>query len=150
MTKKTKIEFGDFQTPRDLAGAVTTFLYDAGILPSAIIEPTCGHGSFAIAAHEAFPKARRIFAYDINDAYIAGLRKQVHDANGVHWHVARQDFFTYNWKEFFATLRGETLVLGNPPWVTNAALGVLKSDNLPAKTNFQNHVGFAANMLHSG
>lgn len=144
MTKKMKIEFGDFQTPRDLAGAVTSFLHDVGILPSAIIEPTCGYGSFALAAHEAFPKARKIFAFDINDAYISGLRKQVHDANGVHWHVARQDFFTYNWKEFFATLRGETLVLGNPPWVTNAALGVLKSDNLPAKTNFQNHVGFAA------
>lgn len=144
MTKKTKIEFGDFQTPRELAGAVTTFLHEAGILPSAIIEPTCGYGSFALAAHEAFPQARQIFAFDINDAYISGLRKQAHDANGVHWHVARQDFFTYNWKEFFATLRGEPLVLGNPPWVTNAALGVLKSDNLPAKTNFQNHVGFAA------
>ncbi len=144
MTKKTKIEFGDFQTPRDLAGAVTTFLHDAGILPSAIIEPTCGYGNFVLAAHEDFPKACQIFAFDINDTHIAQLRKQVHDANGVHWHVALQDFFTYNWKEFFATLRGELLVLGNPPWVTNAVLGLLKSDNLPTKTNFQNHVGFAA------
>ncbi|MBI5102454.1 MAG: SAM-dependent DNA methyltransferase [Nitrospirae bacterium] len=144
MTKKTKIEFGDFQTPRELAGAVTTFLHESGILPSAIIEPTCGYGSFALAAHEAFPKARQIFAFDINDAYISGLRNQIHDANSIHWHLARQDFFTYNWKEFFVTLGGEILVLGNPPWVTNAALGALKSDNLPEKTNFQNHVGFAA------
>ena len=142
--KKTKIEFGDFQTPHDLADAVTTFLREAGILPSVIVEPTCGQGSFALAAHEAFPKTRTIFAFDINDAYVSGLRKKVHDASGVHWHVTRQDFFTYNWKEFFATFRGEILVLGNPPWVTNAALGALGSDNLPEKTNFQNHIGFAA------
>lgn len=142
--KKTKIEFGDFQTPRDLAVAVTTFLLYAGISPSVIVEPTCGHGSFVLAAHNVFSKVRQIFAFDINDAYILGLRNKVHDASGVHWHVARQDFFTYNWKEFFAMFRGEILVLGNPPWVTNAALGVLRSDNLPEKTNFQNHVGFAA------
>ncbi|MEK6699673.1 MAG: SAM-dependent DNA methyltransferase [Nitrospirota bacterium] len=142
--KKTKIEFGDFQTPRDLADAVTAFLRDAGILPSAIVEPTCGHGSFALAAQDVFPKTRQIFAFDINDAYISALRKKIRDTNSAHWHVTRQDFFTYNWKEFFSSLRDEILVLGNPPWVTNAALGALGSDNLPKKTNFQNHVGFAA------
>lgn len=142
--KKTKIEFGDFQTPRDLAGAVTAFLRDAGILPSAIVEPTCGHGSFALAAQDVFPKTRQIFAFDINDAYISALRKKIRDSSSTHWYVTRQDFFTYNWKEFFSTLRDEILVLGNPPWVTNAALGALGSDNLPKKTNFQKHVGFAA------
>ncbi|MFH0792921.1 MAG: SAM-dependent DNA methyltransferase [bacterium] len=58
--------------------------------------------------------------------------------------MAQQDFFSFDWKKFFAPLRGEILVLGNPPWVTNAALGVLGSKNLPRKTNFQNHSGFAA------
>src|SRR5208283_4258414 len=38
----------------------------------------------------------------------------------------------------------EILVIGNPPWVTNSALGALGSGNLPKKTNFQNHSGFAA------
>lgn len=144
MSKKTKIEFGDFQTPRDLADAVTTFLYNVGISPSVVVEPTCGHGSFVHAAHDVFSKARQIFAFDINAAYISALRKRVGNANGVHWHVTRQDFFTYNWKEFFAMFRGEILVIGNPPWVTSAALGALGSDNLPEKSNFQNHVGFAA------
>ena len=41
--------------------------------------------------------------------------------------MTRQDFFTYNWKEFFSSLRDEILVLGNPPWVTNAALGALEA-----------------------
>lgn len=142
--KRVKIEFGDFQTPHALAHAVTAFLRDAGISPSVIVEPTCGHGSFAFAAHDVFFKTHRIFAFDINDAYISALREKAHDAKNVSWHVDRQDFFTYNWKEFFASFRGEILVLGNPPWVTNSALGALESDNLPEKTNFQNHVGFAA------
>ena len=142
--KKTKIEFGDFQTPPDLAGAVTSFLRDAGISPSVIVEPTCGHGSFALAAHDVFSKACQIFAFDINDAYISAFRKKVRNASGVHWHVTRQNFFTYNWKEFFAEFHDEILVLGNPPWVTNAALGALGSNNLPEKSNFQNHIGFAA------
>lgn len=144
MIKKTKMEYGDFQTPRGLADAITAFLCDAGISPSVIVEPTCGQGSFAIAANEVFCKARQIFAFDINIAYVSALQKKVHDAKGVHWHVTEQDFFTFNWKEFFAPFRGEILVLGNPPWVTNAALGALGSDNLPKKTNFQNHVGFSA------
>ena len=144
MIKKTKMEYGDFQTPRDLAYTVTAFLRDSGILPSVIVEPTCGQGSFVLAANEIFHKARQIFAFDINSAYISALQKQIHDARGGHWHVSQQDFFTFDWKNFFAPFRGEILVLGNPPWVTNAALGIIGSDNLPIKTNFQNHVGFAA------
>ncbi len=138
------MEFGDFQTPHDLADAVTAFLQDAGIAPSVIIEPTCGLGSFVFAAHKAFPRVRKVFAFDINGAYITDLRRKVHTTNGTHWHVSRQDFFTYNWKDFFSKFCGEILVLGNPPWVTNAALGAIGSDNLPEKSNFQKRVGFAA------
>jgi hypothetical protein len=36
------------------------------------------------------------------------------------------------------------LVVGNPPWVTNSALGALRSSNLPTKSNFQNHTGLEA------
>jgi len=144
MIKKIKMEYGDFQTPHGLADTVAVFLRDSGILPDVIVEPTCGQGSFAVAANGVFRKARQIFAFDINADYISALRKQVRDSTKEHWHVEQQDFFTFDWKEFFAPFRGEILVLGNPPWVTNAALGVIGSANLPAKTNFQNHVGFAA------
>ena len=36
------------------------------------------------------------------------------------------------------------LVLGNPPWVTNAGLGLLDGANLPVKTNFQKFAGLDA------
>ena len=35
-------------------------------------------------------------------------------------------------------------MLGNPPWVTNADLGLLRSTNLPTKNNFQGHKGLDA------
>jgi len=49
-----------------------------------------------------------------------------------------------DWQAFFAELKGELLVLGNPPWVTNAGMGAIGGRNLPIKNNFQNHRGFAA------
>jgi hypothetical protein len=144
MIPKNKIEYGDFQTPGGLADSIVAFLRDTGISPSVIIEPTCGLGSFVLAAIDGFHAVRQVFAYDIREDYVSALRKTLRNANGVRCRVIQQDFFTFNWREFFAAFRGEILVLGNPPWVTNAALGSLGSDNLPKKTNFQNHAGFAA------
>ncbi len=144
MIAKSKIEYGDFQTPRGLTDSIVAFLRDAGISPSVIVEPTCGLGSFVTAAAEGFHDVRKVFAYDIKADYVSALRKRLRDANGVRCQVAQQDFFTFDWKKFFAAFRGEILVLGNPPWVTNAALGALGGGNLPKKTNFQNHAGLAA------
>jgi hypothetical protein len=144
MIAKSKIEYGDFQTPRGLADSIVAFLHNAGISPSVIVEPTCGLGSFVLAAIQGFPHVRQVFAHDIKADYVSALRNALHDLNGVRCHVVQQDFFTFNWKEFFAAFRREILVLGNPPWVTNAALGALGSNNLPKKTNFQKQSGFAA------
>jgi len=144
MITKSKIEYGDFQTPRGLTDSIVAFLHNAGISPSVIVEPTCGLGSFVMAAIKGFPHIRQVFAYDIKADYVSALHKTLRDENGVRCQVVQQDFFTFNWKEFFAAFRGEILVLGNPPWVTNAALGALGSNNLPKKTNFQKQSGFAA------
>jgi hypothetical protein len=141
---KSKIEYGDFQTPRDLADSIVAFLRKAGISPSVIVEPTCGLGSFVLAAIQGFQAVRQVFAYDINADYTSALQNTLRNANGLLCQVARQDFFTFDWKKFFATFREEILVIGNPPWITNAALGVLGGKNLPKKTNFQNRSGFAA------
>jgi hypothetical protein len=142
--EKSKVEYGDFQTPRALATSIVDFLRDSGISPSVIVEPTCGLGNFVLAAVEGFPAVCQVFAYDINPDYVSALQRALGDTKGVQYQVAKQDFFTFNWKDFFSAFRGEILVIGNPPWVTNAALGALGSNNLPQKTNFQNCSGFAA------
>lgn len=141
-TKKT--EFGDFQTPLALCRAITAFLSNCGIVPDAIVEPTCGRGSFVIAAMQEFPSARLVYGIDINPQYITELGKSLSEKSGRGIHVECKDFFQVAWTEVFAPLGGNLLVIGNPPWVTNSALGAMRSNNLPEKTNFQNHIGFAA------
>lgn len=144
MGVRDKVEYGDFQTPHDLAEQVVRFLADVGVAPLAIVEPTCGRGSFVHAAATGFPSARKVFALDISSDYVEALQSELHDTPATTYHVYQQDFFSYNWEDFFARLAQDILVLGNPPWVTSAALGVLGSNNLPPKTNFQGHRGFAA------
>lgn len=39
---------------------------------------------------------------------------------------------------------GPLLVVGNPPWVTNSALGMMASDNVPAKANIKGYRGLDA------
>jgi hypothetical protein len=142
--RKKKIEYGDFQTPIRLADDVALFLHGLEISPSVIVEPTCGLGSFVLAANKVFNNARQIFAFDINATYISNLRNFFPNSRKAHLNLMQQDFFTFKWKEFFLNFDEEILVLGNPPWVTNTALGVIGSDNLPQKSNFQNNAGFAA------
>lgn len=50
---------------------------------------------------------------------------------------------------FTAPAHSKILVVGNPPWVTNAELGGLNYDNLPEKTNFKQLSGLDALTGHS-
>lgn len=142
---KHKIEFGDFQTPLELAEAVCRRL--AGMPqfdPDVVIEPTCGLGAFVLAAAAAFPRAR-IRGHEINQAYLAQLDEAlVGHAARDRVELARADFFALDWAERLSTVPGQVLVLGNLPWVTSAVLGALGGGNLPEKSNFQNHRGFDA------
>lgn len=144
MIARKKIEFGDFQTPPDLALEIAGFLRDSGEAPDVIVEPTCGRGSFVVAAMGAFPRAKVVCGFDINPQYVLAAANTVRQHTGRKPHLQCRNFFQVDWKEFFSSLGGTVLVIGNPPWVTNSALGALGSDNLPEKTNFQGRNGFAA------
>ena len=67
---KKKAEFGDFQTPIELARQVCSLLFQKGLKPISILEPTCGKGSFILAALEFFPHVRNIVGIDINSEHI--------------------------------------------------------------------------------
>ncbi|MGD0077694.1 MAG: SAM-dependent methyltransferase [Sedimentisphaerales bacterium] len=142
MKKEHRIEFGDYQTPQSLADQVLAFLATQGLNPAAIVEPTCGSGTFVKAAAHSCPSAE-IFAFDLDRKYTKRLVK-ISDSFRDRLHVEDQDFFDKDWKTFFDSLNGEILVVGNPPWVTNASLGTIHGKNFPKKSNFQNHKGFAA------
>lgn len=139
-----KVEFGDFQTPVALARAVCAKLADMGFAPDLIIEPTCGVGAFVLAAAEQFPRAE-IRGYEINPMYLDDLMGVV-ERSGIADRVRleQRDFFDVDWQLERGTEPASVLLLGNPPWVTNAGQGAIGGRNLPKKSNFLRHSGFDA------
>ena len=132
------IEFGDFQTPDTLARGVCKTLHRLGVSPESIVEPTCGKGSFLRASVDAFPECTMFLGFEINSDYVETTRT----IEKVDVHC--EDFFNQNWSGTLDRLREPILVVGNPPWVTNSAVGTLGGRNLPFKTNFQNFSGLDA------
>ena len=143
--KKERAEYGDFQTPPELARAVCSLLAEQGLQPAGIPEPTCGVGNFLFAGLDRFTRVRGAFAADIKAEHVERARVSLQgrsDANKVN--LVEANFFATDWKRVVGQLPEPILVLGNPPWVTNAGLGVLGSQNLPVKSNFQKHRGLDA------
>ena len=147
MPRKTRAqqEMGDFQTPFQLAKAVCERLRFHGLAPSSVVEPTCGLGSFLGAAAEAFPDAGRLVGLELREDYLAEAARTMQGeiANG-RLSLRREDLFVVDWARLLGDLPQPVLVLGNPPWVTSAALGRLGSSNLPPKVNSEGLRGLEA------
>ncbi|HEY9651018.1 MAG TPA: hypothetical protein V6C95_10175 [Coleofasciculaceae cyanobacterium] len=141
---KSKVEFGDFQTPLELAEEVCKKLVDFGVNPDVVIEPTCGVGNFIEASINSFQSTGKIIGVEINRDYLEKLciKKQIIQNNRVE--IKHGDFFQFDWLSLVSNLSGEILVLGNFPWVTNSRQGIIGGVNLPKKNNFQNHNGLDA------
>lgn len=127
-------EWGDFQTPIDLAAEVL------GTLPSRgwtrLLEPTCGRGNFLSAAaslgvgERIGVEVQQQYADEAARTGALVLQRSVFDlrlSTDLPWSSG-----------------GPMLVVGNPPWVTNAELGSLGSINLPPKSNLRNLSGMDA------
>lgn len=143
MTKKC--EFGDFQTPENLARLVVKTLKSRHkVNPDLIIEPTCGTGAFIRSSLEEFPSSH-IIGIDINQDYIQETRQSIATKkNWGHILLEAENFFEANWINYLNRRSGELLILGNPPWVTSSDLSSLGSLNTPHKSNFQNRCGIEA------
>jgi hypothetical protein len=128
-----KIEFGDFQTPLDLARRCCELLKQVGCHPRMVVEPTCGVGSFLQAASLTF-EPEQMLGFDINPDHVkhskAVARREKFPAK-----VEVADFFKVEWSALVAAAPSPVLVVGNPPWVTNAVLSAMGSTNLPDKAN---------------
>ena len=134
-----KREYGDYQTPVDFAEKVCTYLKDyRHIKPSAIIEPTCGIGSFLESS--LLFEASEYYGIEINPEYCNTCRKKKNDSRVK---IINSDFFAFSSKALIHDKR-QILVIGNPPWVTNSTLSTLGSDNLPVKSNFKGIKGIDA------
>lgn len=140
-----KRQFGDFQTPDGLAREIVkTLKLKYKILPQVILEPSCGKGAFIRATLEEFSKAK-IIGLDINAKYVQETRSSLSNyLNSDQVTIYHSDFFNTNWETLISGLSGYILIVGNPPWVTSSELGLLNSQNLPGKSNFQNRRGIEA------
>ena len=127
-----KIEYGDFQTPQPLAARVCELIAGFGLRPAVVVEPTCGEGAFLAAAADSFPQAL-LYGCECNPRYADVARTRV-QSNG-RLRIDTADFFSHDWNATLAAFADPILILGNPPWVTNATVGVLGGNNLPAKFN---------------
>ena len=74
MKTTAQTQFGDFQTPIDLACQVTQFLSTNGVSPSAVIEPTCGVGNFLVASMRTFGGGIPYYGFDINPDHVDTAR----------------------------------------------------------------------------
>jgi Methyltransferase domain len=142
---REKWQFGDFQTPDDLAIEVCrTLIRNHKISPQVIIESSCGKGAFLWAAISEF-KDSQILGFDINAEYVAVARSSITNFPNIENVTVQQaDFFEMDWKMLIAELSGHILILGNPPWVTSSELSLLNSQNIPTKSNFQQRRGIEA------
>lgn len=129
-----KVARGDWQTPAALAEAVLALEAVLGRRRPArtVIEPTCGKGAFLVAAAKRLPRAA-LRGWEIDAGYVRTARRALRGAAGARVEVA--DFFSVPWEDALADAAEPILVVGNPPWVTSAQLGVLGSANAPTRRN---------------
>jgi hypothetical protein len=124
-------EFGDFQTPRALAVQVLRTL--GARQWARVLEPTCGAGTFLAAVRAAMPSAE-VVGIEVQRKY-ADLTPDVIRADIFDLHLGAD----VEWRS-----DGPLLVVGNPPWVTNAQLSTLHSANRPERLNVKNLPGLEA------
>jgi hypothetical protein len=141
---RSKQEFGDFQTPLSLARRVVGLIKEKQRHYGTIIEPTCGVGAFLEAAANHFGTSPKYLGFDVNPDHVQKAKialARIGPLNGI---VEQRDFYTIDWKQLLSEQRGPVLLLGNPPWITNAGMKVINGKNLPEKSNFQRHRGLDA------
>lgn len=138
-------QYGDFQTPMELASQCYSLASTALGDHDVVIEPTCGEGTFLQAVLDR-GQCRRIEGFEFQIRHVRFARKRLAAAVGcgISLDVRHQDFFSHDWMSHRNAIDGRVLYLGNPPWVTNAALGKIESTNLPVKSNFDQTRGVLA------
>jgi len=133
--------FGDWQTPPDLVKRICS-LINKQIKPQLVFEPNCGKGTFLRACIKTFPDTARFLGLEINADYVRASQAINHNT----LEIVQGDFFRYEWAQDIKKCLGPILIIGNPPWVTNAELMRLQSSNLPKKSNINGAKGIDAIM----
>ena len=145
-------EYGDFQTNSDLARRVVQYAFSKQSDFEFVLEPTCGKGSFILAVLEQAKALQKIVGVELYLPYVWETKFKILAYFLSHpipvkpeIDIIHANAFDFPYEKLANSTRYlKTLVIGNPPWVTNAELGSIDSQNLPPKSNFKKHSGFDA------
>jgi hypothetical protein len=145
-------EYGDFQTNKDLSSLVSNYISLKRNDFEFLLEPTCGKGNFILASLELFKTLKKIVGVEIYKPYVWETKFKILKYYLTNRTESKPDIdiihgnaFEYSYKDLAKkTKHLKTLVIGNPPWVTNSELGTINSKNLPNKSNFKKHNGIEA------
>lgn len=145
-------EYGDFQTNNILASKVTEYAFSKYRNFEFILEPTCGKGNFILASIKCSKSIKKIVGLEIYEPYIWETKFKILS----HYLENKQNFkpdidiiigdaFDFQFGKLAESTKNfKTLIIGNPPWVTNSELGSIDSLNLPQKSNLKKHNGLDA------
>lgn len=145
-------EYGDFQTNKSLASEVVKYSFLKCNDIEFVLEPTCGKGNFIIASIAQFKSLKKIVGVEIYKPYVWKTKFGILNYFLKNPNYSKPEIdifhgnaFEFNYSELAkSTQHLRTLVIGNPPWVTNSELGSIDSNNLPEKSNFKKHSGLDA------
>jgi len=149
---ESRVEYGDFQTNKQLAETICNYLHNKNISPKVLLEPTCGKGNFILSAIKTFGSLQQIFGIEIQEKYLWQLKFELLEyflnnptVKKPQINLYHCSVFDFDFKQVKNQINNqELLVIGNPPWVTNSTLSTLNSNNLPKKSNFKNTKGIDA------
>lgn len=145
-------EYGDYQTPTNLAERACTVLLNEGIKPTTVIEPTFGEGNFITSAINKFDTIKEIYGVEVQEHYVYEFKKKIIGLSPLLMtkdfsiSIMKDDFFEHTFPESLLTDADELLFLGNPPWVTVAELTKISSSNIPKKSNIKGLSGLDAKL----
>ncbi len=145
-------EYGDFQTNNQLAKAVANYALSRCSDVEFVLEPTCGKGNFILAALSEFNGLEKVLGIEIYKPYVLKTKLSILDfflnnpkKNKPLIDIIHANVFEYGFGRLSKeTSHLKTLIIGNPPWVTNSELGTIGSDNLPKKSNYKKNKGLDA------
>lgn len=138
-------DLGDFQTPPALVREVLHCLTRAGQSWARALEPTCGRGNFIEGLLHLTLPPREVQGVEIQSKYVKYAREAISPIATTNTSIKQANLFELDLRrDLVWETSGPLLIIGNPPWVTNAELSMLESKNVPVKSNFKGFSGLEA------
>ena len=145
-------EYGDFQTNLGLTKDIITYILTKNNNFEFLIEPTCGKGNFILSSLNNIKTLKKVVGIEINETYFWITKLKILNyfldnpkQPKPEIDIFNSSIFNYNLSKLAEeTNNFKTLLIGNPPWVTNTELSILNSTNIPIKNNKKKNSGLDA------